>query len=118
MAAEHMIDVEILTPEGEVFDGEARQVSTRTEVGEIGILANHRGVLFNEESEKAAQFIQLCNRTDTPLLFVQNITGFMVGSKAEQGGIIRNAKGRELGLPMMQAVSEICLVKGKVLKLS
>ena len=45
MAAEHMIDVEVLTPEGEVFDGEARQVSTRTEVGEIGILANHTPLL-------------------------------------------------------------------------
>jgi F-type H+-transporting ATPase subunit epsilon len=40
-----MIDVEILTPEGEVFNGEARQVSTRTEVGEIGILANHTPLL-------------------------------------------------------------------------
>ena len=40
-----MIDVEVLTPEGEVFDGEARQVSTRTEVGEIGILANHTPLL-------------------------------------------------------------------------
>ena len=36
-----MIDVEVLTPEGEVFNGEVKQVSTRTEVGEIGILANH-----------------------------------------------------------------------------
>jgi F-type H+-transporting ATPase subunit epsilon len=45
MAEEHMIDVEVLTPEGEVFDGEARQVSTRTEVGEIGILANHTPLL-------------------------------------------------------------------------
>jgi F-type H+-transporting ATPase subunit epsilon len=45
MAAEHMIDVEILTPEGEVFNGEARQVSTRTEAGEIGILANHTPLL-------------------------------------------------------------------------
>ena len=41
MAAEHMVDVEVLTPEGEVWSGEARQVSTRTEVGEVGILANH-----------------------------------------------------------------------------
>ncbi len=40
-----MIDVEVLTPEGEVFSGEARQVSTRTEVGEIGILANHTPLL-------------------------------------------------------------------------
>ncbi|HEV7563500.1 MAG TPA: ATP synthase F1 subunit epsilon [Solirubrobacterales bacterium] len=45
MAAEHMIDVEVLTPEGEVFNGEARQVSTRTEVGEIGILAHHTPLL-------------------------------------------------------------------------
>ena len=45
MAAEHMIDVEVLTPEGEVFEGEARQVSTRTEVGEIGVLANHAPLL-------------------------------------------------------------------------
>ncbi len=36
-----MVDVEVLTPEGEVFNGEVKQVSTRTEVGEIGILANH-----------------------------------------------------------------------------
>ena len=45
MAAEHMIDVEVLTPEGDVWSGEARQVSTRTEVGEIGILANHAPLL-------------------------------------------------------------------------
>ncbi|HET7445154.1 MAG TPA: ATP synthase F1 subunit epsilon [Solirubrobacterales bacterium] len=45
MAAEHMIDVEVLTPEGEVFNGEARQVSTRTEAGEIGVLANHTPLL-------------------------------------------------------------------------
>jgi F-type H+-transporting ATPase subunit epsilon len=45
VAAEHMVDVEILTPEGEVWSGEARQVSTRTETGEIGILANHSPVL-------------------------------------------------------------------------
>jgi F-type H+-transporting ATPase subunit epsilon len=45
MAAEHMVDVEILTPEGEVWSGEARQVSTRSEVGELGILANHAPLL-------------------------------------------------------------------------
>ena len=45
MAAEHMLDVEVLTPEGQVFSGEVRQLSTRTEVGEIGILANHAPVL-------------------------------------------------------------------------
>jgi F-type H+-transporting ATPase subunit epsilon len=45
LAADHMLDVEVLTPEGEVFKGEVRQLSTRTEVGEIGILANHAPVL-------------------------------------------------------------------------
>jgi len=64
----------------------------------VGVLANN-GILFSEEAKKGAQFIQLCNRTDTPLLFVQNITGFMVGSKAEQGGIIRN------GAKLINAVS-------------
>jgi acetyl-CoA carboxylase carboxyltransferase component len=55
----------------------------------IGILANN-GILFSEESQKGAQFIQLCNRRDTPLLFIQNITGFMVGTRAERGGIIKH----------------------------
>ena len=45
MAAEHMVDVEVLTPEGEVFTGEVRQVSTRTAVGELGVLANHAPLL-------------------------------------------------------------------------
>ena len=45
MAAEHMVDVEVLTPEGEVWSGEARQVSTRSETGELGILANHAPLL-------------------------------------------------------------------------
>jgi F-type H+-transporting ATPase subunit epsilon len=45
VAAEHMVDVEVLTPEGEVFAGEVRQVSTRTAAGEVGILANHAPLL-------------------------------------------------------------------------
>jgi acetyl-CoA carboxylase carboxyltransferase component len=66
---------------------------------DIGILANHRGILFSEESQKAAQFIQLANRTHTPLLFVQNVTGFMVGASYEQGGIVKH------GSMMINAVS-------------
>ena len=62
-------------------------------------MLGNNGILFGEEAKKGAQFIQLCNRTDTPLLFLHNITGFMVGSKAEQGGIIRN------GAKMINAVS-------------
>jgi len=45
MASEHTVDVEVLTPEGEIFSGEVRQVSTRTAVGEVGILANHAPLL-------------------------------------------------------------------------
>jgi acyl-CoA carboxylase subunit beta len=55
----------------------------------VGILANN-GVLFSPEAEKGAQFIQLANRRDVPLVFCQNITGFMVGTSYEQGGIIKD----------------------------
>ncbi len=65
----------------------------------IGILANARGVLFSEEAQKAAQFIQLANRADTPLLFLQNTTGYMVGKDYEQAGIIKH------GALMINAVS-------------
>jgi acyl-CoA carboxylase subunit beta len=64
----------------------------------IGVIANN-GILFSEESQKGAHFIQLCNRTDTPLLFIQNITGFMVGTRYEQGGIIKD------GAKLINAVS-------------
>jgi acetyl-CoA carboxylase carboxyltransferase component len=56
----------------------------------IGILANDAGILFSEESQKAAQFIQLANRQEIPLLFVQNVTGYMVGERYEQGGMIKH----------------------------
>jgi acetyl-CoA carboxylase carboxyltransferase component len=65
----------------------------------VGILANHRGVLFNEESEKAAQFIQLANAVDTPLVFLQNTTGYMVGREYEQRGMVKN------GAKMINAVT-------------
>ena len=65
----------------------------------IGILANAQGVLFCQEAQKAAQFIQLANQTDTPLLFLHNTTGYMVGSEYEQGGIIKH------GAQMINAVS-------------
>ena len=55
----------------------------------VGILANN-GILFSESSLKGAHFIELCAREGIPLLFLQNITGFMVGSKAEAGGIARD----------------------------
>ncbi|WP_431898778.1 acyl-CoA carboxylase subunit beta [Nonomuraea sp. bgisy101] len=65
----------------------------------IGILANARGVLFSEEAQKATQFIQLAGQTRTPLLFLQNTTGYMVGKEYEQGGIIKH------GAMMINAVS-------------
>ena len=55
----------------------------------IGILANAQGVIFSEEAQKATQFIQLANQVDTPLLFLHNTTGYMVGAEYEQGGIIK-----------------------------
>ena len=56
----------------------------------VGILANDRGVLLNEDANKAAQFIQLANQVDTPLLFVQNVTGYMVGTAYEQQGMVKH----------------------------
>ncbi|HLK11403.1 MAG TPA: carboxyl transferase domain-containing protein [Candidatus Binatia bacterium] len=64
----------------------------------LGILGNN-GILFSDSSEKAAQFIQLCNKIDVPLLFLQNITGYMVGLQYERGGIIKD------GAKMINAVS-------------
>jgi acetyl-CoA carboxylase carboxyltransferase component len=65
----------------------------------VGILANAQGVLFSEEAQKATQFVQLANQTDTPLLFLHNTTGYMVGQEYEQGGIIKH------GAMMINAIS-------------
>jgi 3-methylcrotonyl-CoA carboxylase beta subunit len=70
---------------------------------QVGIIANHRGmvrmpggkpprfggIIYTESAEKVAYFIETCNRHQTPLLFVQDVSGFMVGSDAEHSGIIR-----------------------------
>jgi acetyl-CoA carboxylase carboxyltransferase component len=64
----------------------------------IGILGNN-GVLMSESASKGAQFIQLCNQQSIPLLFLQNITGFMVGREAEIGGIAKD------GAKMVHAVA-------------
>jgi acetyl-CoA carboxylase carboxyltransferase component len=65
----------------------------------VGILANARGVLFSEEAKKASEFILLANQSDTPLVFLQNTTGYMVGAEYEQGGIIKD------GAKMINAVT-------------
>ena len=64
----------------------------------IGILGNN-GPLLSESAEKAAQFIQLCNQIDVPLVFLHNITGYIVGTDFEQRGITKN------GSKMINAVS-------------
>jgi acetyl-CoA carboxylase carboxyltransferase component len=59
----------------------------------VGILGNN-GVIYPRAAEKAGQFIQLCNQIDVPLIFIQNITGYMVGKDAEADGIIK--KGSQM----------------------
>lgn len=64
----------------------------------IGVVANN-GVLLSEAAVKGAHFIQLCGQRKIPLLFLQNITGFMVGKKYEAGGIAKD------GAKMVMAVA-------------
>lgn len=70
----------------------------------VGLLANNSkvkgGVLFNDSSDKAARFIWLCNAFGLPLLFLQDVSGYMIGSTAERGGIIRH------GAKLLSAVCE------------
>ncbi|KAL6718679.1 Methylcrotonoyl-CoA carboxylase beta chain, mitochondrial [Lecanora helva] len=56
---------------------------------QVGIVANN-GILFSESSLKGAHFTQLCTQRNIPLIFLQNISGFMVGAEAEKGGIAKN----------------------------
>jgi acetyl-CoA carboxylase carboxyltransferase component len=65
----------------------------------VGILANAQGVLFNDEAKKATEFILLANQTDTPLVFLQNTTGYMVGKQYEQAGMVKD------GAKMINAVA-------------
>jgi len=76
----------------------------------VGVLANN-GILFSEESRKGAHFIQLANARDTPLLFVQNITGFMVGSAYERGGIIKDG-AKLINAVANSAVPHVTLMVG------
>jgi len=69
-----------------------------------GIIANN-GVLFSESALKATHFMEVCNLRGIPLLFLQNVTGFMVGSKAERGGIAKD------GAKMVHAVANSVVPK-------
>ncbi len=64
----------------------------------VGVVANN-GILFSESALKGTHFIELCNQRDVPLVFLQNITGFMVGKKYEQAGIAKD------GAKMVTAVA-------------
>jgi len=70
----------------------------------VGILANN-GVLFNDSALKGAHFMQLCDKNRTPLVFLQNITGFMVGREYERRGITKD------GAKMIMAVSGVSVPK-------
>ncbi|NKX44322.1 carboxyl transferase domain-containing protein [Roseicyclus persicicus] len=71
---------------------------------DVGIVANN-GVLFSESAQKAAHFVQLCSQRRIPLVFLQNITGFMVGRKYENEGIARH------GAKMVTAVATTAVPK-------
>ena len=73
-----------------------------------GIIANN-GVLFSESALKATHFMEVCNLRGIPLVFLQNVTGFMVGSKAERGGIAKD------GAKMVHAVANSVVPKFTVL---
>lgn len=55
----------------------------------VGIVANN-GVLFPESAQKGAHFVQMCSKRNIPLIFLQNITGFMVGKNVETAGIAKH----------------------------
>ncbi len=84
----------------------------------VGIVANQRsvvrtakgemqvgGVIYSDSADKAARFIMNCNQKKIPLVFIQDVTGFMVGSRAEQGGIIKD------GAKMVNAVANSVVPK-------
>jgi acetyl-CoA carboxylase carboxyltransferase component len=88
----------------------------------IGIVANNRemvktktgeiqfgGVIYSDSADKAARFIMNCNQKKIPLLFLQDVTGFMVGSRSEQGGIIKD------GAKMVNAMSNSTVPKFTVI---
>ncbi|MFT6579751.1 MAG: 3-methylcrotonyl-CoA carboxylase beta subunit [Alphaproteobacteria bacterium] len=82
--------------DGSVFDEFKQQYGTTLVCGfahlfgyPVGIIANN-GILFSESSLKGAHFIELCCQRRIPLIFLQNITGFMVGEKYERGGIAKD----------------------------
>ncbi|WP_319950741.1 carboxyl transferase domain-containing protein, partial [Klebsiella pneumoniae] len=76
----------------------------------VGIIANN-GILFSESAQKGAHFIELCTQRNIPLLFIQNITGFMVGRQYENEGIAKH--GAKLVMAVATAnVPKLTLIIG------
>lgn len=76
----------------------------------VGIIANN-GVLFSEAANKGVQFIQLCNQRNIPLIFLQNTTGFIVGQKYEENGIVKHG-GQLINALANSAVPAITIIIG------
>jgi 3-methylcrotonyl-CoA carboxylase beta subunit len=74
----------------------------------VGIIANN-GILFSESAQKGAHFVELCGQRRIPLVFLQNVTGFMVGKKYEAGGIAKD------GAKMVTAVASVKVPKFTVI---
>ncbi|WP_041631513.1 carboxyl transferase domain-containing protein [Corynebacterium terpenotabidum] len=86
------------------YDDSVITAFARIEGHRVGVIANN-GVIFGEGAMKAAHFIELCEQRGTPLLFLQNTTGFMVGKDYEQGGIAKH------GAKMVTAVATASVPK-------
>lgn len=79
----------------------------------VGIVANN-GILFSESALKAAHFIELCNQRGIPLLFLQNITGFMVGKKYENGGIAKDGAKMVMAVSCAKVPKLTCVIAGEL----
>jgi acetyl-CoA carboxylase carboxyltransferase component len=77
----------------------------------VGVIANQQGVIFSEEAQKSTEFIQLCNRYDTPIIFIHNTTGYMVGKDYEQRGIIKDG-AKMINVVANSEVPHISLMAG------
>ena len=102
--------IEVITDTGSVhefkaeYDNSVVTAFARIEGHRVGVIANN-GVIFAEGAVKASHFIQLCEHRGTPLLFLQNTTGFMVGKSYEEGGIAKH------GAKMVTAVATATVPK-------
>lgn len=77
----------------------------------VGIIANN-GILFSESSLKAAHFIEVCSQRGIPLLFLQNITGFMIGKKYENNGIAKDGAKMVMAVACAKVPKITCVIGG------